>query len=125
MDDKTSKLIEQLAVKLGTTAEYLWTILLKQAKISAINDIIFLSVSLLFGFILFRIHRYLLKERKVGGYEESYYHKYEEAAILPMVIFTVAFTITFIISLSSISNIINGLLNPEYWALKEILDTIK
>lgn len=35
MEEKTIKLIEQLAQKLGTTTEYLWAVLLKQAPIDA------------------------------------------------------------------------------------------
>jgi len=31
MDSKTAQLIEQLAQKLGTTTEYLWSILIRQA----------------------------------------------------------------------------------------------
>lgn len=36
MNEQTTKLIEQLAKELGTTAEYLWTVLLKQSPIADI-----------------------------------------------------------------------------------------
>ena len=35
MNEATAKLIEELAAKLGTTAEHLWGVLVRQAPISA------------------------------------------------------------------------------------------
>lgn len=41
MNEQTVKLVEQLAQKLGTTTEYLWNVLIKQAPISAAIDMIY------------------------------------------------------------------------------------
>lgn len=44
MNEETSKLIRELADKLGTTAEHLWSVLVKQAPISSATDCVGLIV---------------------------------------------------------------------------------
>ena len=119
MNEQTTKLIEQLAQKLGTTAEYLWTVLLKQAPISAATDALYFILVIIAGIGLWKLHRYLSKER--GEYEHSIYYDQEETVIIPMVIIAIIWGICFIACFFSIGNIINGFFNPEYWALKEVL----
>ena len=41
MNDQTLELIRDLAEKLGTTTEHLWGVLMTQAFISGIGDVIF------------------------------------------------------------------------------------
>jgi hypothetical protein len=119
MNDKTLVLLEQLAQKLGTTADFLWGILIKQAFLSALTDLIFLIISVLFGLFLYKIHiKFCDSENKW-----SYYEK-EEALAIPMVIAAMLFFVFFLIMLFSCGNIINGLFNPEYWALNKILSSI-
>lgn len=40
MNEGTERLLTQLAEKLGTTTEYLWAVLLKQAPIDAIGQLV-------------------------------------------------------------------------------------
>lgn len=40
MDDKYRQLIEDMAAKLGVTAEHLWGVLVKQAPISGAVDLV-------------------------------------------------------------------------------------
>jgi len=123
MNEQTTKLIEQLAQKLGTTAEYLWTILLKQAPISAMIDLMCLVLFTIIGIALYKLHKYCAK--KTGEDERSIYDDRGELVIPAMLILTVIWIIFFIASFLSIGNIINGFFNPEYWALKEILRATK
>ena len=58
MNDQTAKLIEQLAQKLGTTTEYLWSVLIKQAPIDALSRLAFFIVSIIGGIIIYKAHRY-------------------------------------------------------------------
>ena len=119
MNEQTTKLIEQLAKKLGTTAEYLWTVLLKQAPISAMIDLVYLVIVTITGIGLYKLHKYCTKE--TGEYKESIYEDKGELVIPAMVVLATAWVIFFIACFFSIGNIINGFFNPEYWALKEIL----
>jgi ABC-type phosphate transport system permease subunit len=125
MNENTAKLIEQLAQKLGTTSEYLWRILLKQAAVDATTTLIQFLAVILFGITLWKIHKKLMKKVSDDKYAETGYDKYEEGAIVPMILSTVVFAILFIICFCCIGDIINGYFNPEYWALKTVLNSIR
>lgn len=45
MNEETRKLIESLAASLGTTAEHLWQVLLRQAYISFWTDLLFYTIT--------------------------------------------------------------------------------
>lgn len=119
MNEKTTELIEQLAQKLGTTTEYLWGVLINQASISAITDLIYIVMSVVVGVVLFKLHRRFSKEDEKGNcvYEEDFF-------IGAMMFLTAIWGIVFLVSIFSIGNIINGFFNPEYWALNKVLNLI-
>jgi len=123
MNTEMEKLIEHLAQKLGTTTEYLWGVLINQAKISAITDLFYLFFTVIGGILLYRLHKYFSKEREPYGH--SYYYTKEELVTIPMGILTVFWFFIAIFSFMSIGNIINGFFNPEYWALDQILNLVK
>lgn len=125
MNDNTAKLIEQLASKLGTTSQYLWGVLLKQAPIDATITLVQVVIIWIFGFILLKTHLKLSEEKEYDGYKCTGYRHYEMAAELPMVLGAVLFLILVPISLFCFSDIINGYFNPEYWALNKIMNSIK
>jgi len=121
MNEQTTKLIEQLSQKLGTTTEYLWSVLLKQAPIDATVTLFQTLCVMLFGLALWKIHKRLMKKESEDKYSETGYEKYEEGAIVPMIIATIIFAILFTIYFCCIGDIVNGYFNPEYWALERIL----
>lgn len=125
MNDNTAKLLEQLAQKLGTTTEYLWRVLLKQAPISATTTLLQIFLILLFGWGLWKIHKRLLKKSGDGNYSENLYEEWGMVAMFPMILGALIFGIMLMISLFSISDVVNGYFNPEYWALKEVLNSLK
>lgn len=124
MNENTTKLLEQLAQKLGTTTEYLWRVLLKQAPISATTTLIQIFLILLFAWGLWKIHKRLMKKKDDGKYSENLYEEWEIGAMVPMILGALIFSIMLVISLFSISDVINGYFNPEYWALKEVLNSL-
>jgi hypothetical protein len=123
MNDNTAKLLEQLAAKFGTTTEYLWGALLRQAPIDSTINLIQIALVMLFGGFLYKTHKRLMKKESNGDYAETYYEKYEMGATLPMVIGVIIFAVFFIASFFCIPDVINGYLNPEYWALDKILSS--
>lgn len=127
MNEQTNKMIEQLAQKLGTTTEYLWSVLLKQAPIDATINLLQILFVILFGWALFKTHRKFLKdvETEEGYYRQNAYELYGFALQMPMGLSSVIFFLLLITSFFSIENIFNGYCNPEYWALMKILKTIK
>lgn len=120
MNDKLTQLLEQLAAKLGTTAEYLWKVLIAQGRISATTSLIVLILTVLYSVLVWKTHMRFLKPTK--DYDSLYDEN--EGFIPIMAVMTGALIIMAIWSLSDISNIINGYFNPEYWALKEVLDLL-
>lgn len=121
MNEQTAKLVEQLAQKLGTTADYLWSVLLKQAPISALTDLIYFVLISIGGYFLLKVHKNFSKEDEYG--DSKYYDNDDLAPIMITIAFIWA--ILFIVSFFGIGNVINGLFNPEYWALDEILSSLK
>jgi len=124
MNDLT-KLLEQLSQKLGTTTEYLWGVLIKQAHISATINLLQTIAVFVFGYGLYKIHRKLLKPESNDRHAETGYSKYQEGAAIPMIIAGIIFTIMAIACFCCLEDIFNGYFNPEYWALDKILDKIK
>lgn len=113
MNEQTTKLIEELALKLGTTTEYLWSVLIHQAFISSIIDCVLYTMYFVFMYYMYKGYKYMLKEEK----DEEYIQ-----LVLFLSAVSIVFTIVFILTISST---ITGFLNPEYWALEKILKNIK
>lgn len=121
MNEQTAKLVEQLAQKLGTTTEYLWSVLLRQAPISALTDLIYFVLVCIGGVFILKAHKNFSKENER---RDSKY--YDNDALAPiMIVVVVIWTVLFLAAFFSIGNIVNGFFNPEYWALDEILSSLK
>ena len=121
MDKNMKELLETLAAKLGTTVDHIWVILLKQAPISALSSLLFIIIVYALGAVLYKLHLRFIKET-----EESYSaYDDNEGLIVIMILATGGWGALFMYHFISWQNMINGFFNPEYWALMEILDSIK
>ena len=120
-NDQTSQIIEQIAQKLGTTSQYLWGVLIKQAPIDATVLLIQTLLIVALGVVLLKLHR-KFSDRSKG---DSMYYLHEEALVIPMLIGALFFTVLSIVCFTCIGNIVNGYFNPEYWALHNILESVK
>lgn len=109
MNDKTEQLVRELAEKLGTTADHLWGVLVKQAGISSTVNTLALVLT---GISLAAAWRWVTKAIKCGD-DDS-----EETALLVGIFISVVSLVWFICLMSSVSDILSGFINPEYWALK-------
>lgn len=119
--EQISKALQQLADKLGTTVTYLWHVLVKQAVVNGIGNLIIYIIVTIWFIILYKLH---IKFSKNYGNGESIYEQTEAISIVPMVLLSLAWIICFIICLFSITDTVNSFGNPEYWALHEILNKI-
>ena len=141
--DNVTKLLEQLANKLGVAVEYLWTTLIKQQYVEGITNII-LSVFGVFIIIFLMIYtskftkrandRYReLKEDRinngsghngsyhVASFEEDKYFKLKESIpTYSIIVGSIVFVLTAIFIVCGIQQ----LLNPNYFALKDLLSVI-
>jgi hypothetical protein len=107
--------LEGLASGLKTTGDHVYTVLLRQQLIEAIEGLFIWLIT--FCFILCFAH-YIKKP-----FEDEYGDTTREGAIA--CIFGVVSGVFIIASFCWLNPIITGLFNPEYGALKVILDAIK
>jgi 4-hydroxybenzoate polyprenyltransferase len=121
MDSTTATLLRELATKLGTTSEYLWRVLLKQAFISGISDIIYYIALTIATIYLFWLHKKFSVENEK---KQSLYYK-KEWIILPMGAAGFILIIALLCAIGNIPDTIAALVNPEYWALDQILHKVK
>ena len=114
MNEQTAKLIQDLADKLGTTAEHLWGLLVRQAPISASITLALIIATGVAAYIAIRSAITFSKK-----YEDD--NDYEAAtAICTVVAGFLGFL--FVITLCLEADLVAaGFFNPEYWALKQVL----
>lgn len=112
MDDKTLQALTVLANKLGTTAEYLWGVLVRQAPISATIDLLVMAV---WALLIWAWFRFVLRKTAEDWARD------EAAVAFAWGSVCVAVLLYVLIVGLGISQTLSALLNPEYWALKQIL----
>lgn len=111
MSEQAVTLLEAMATKMGTTVEYLWEILLRQAPVSA-------TVGLFQCLVIVAIAVWLMS--KLWRWSRAL-----EDDDLGIVILRIAAVLVAILSLAILSDIwpdvLYGYFHPEYWALKQLL----
>lgn len=109
-------MIEQIAAKLGTTSEYLWQVLLGQARVAAAIDMveIVLMVALITLFV-----------RWCGRHIEEIEEDDNVFLGLAVIFGGILSLVMIFFCFMNIREIVTAYFNPEYWALKEILKSIR
>ena len=122
MNEETLQAVTALAQKLGTTSEYLWSVLIQQAYLEAglslVNIIVWGMITFFVVKIVYRKTR-TPKETKEELYPKAEWT--EEGAVAAWLVSGVLILIAFIIISVEFNNLITALFNPEYWALKQII----
>ncbi len=116
MNEQTIKLIEELSVKLGVGAEMMWDSLLKQAPMSATIDLIVSAI-----FVAASVAIFLEIVRFYRSWKE-----YENSEQFPIMVFMAFLGLFFVILTTvgvgcSLPINIAAFINPEYWALKQLI----
>ncbi|MCD2370933.1 hypothetical protein LQ247_20175 [Bacillus sp. BS3(2021)] len=117
--DKAMEYIDKLAAKLGVAADHVYGVLVKQAFASGVTDLIigfvFLMIAVIAGVIITKVTIKIYGERYCNWDCEWFF---VVLAVSLLVILPGVFGIY------AITEGIKALINPEYYAIKEILDTI-
>jgi len=115
MNTSTTELLNELAIKFGTTIEHLWSILVRQSYIDA--------GSLTAGSILFAIVTYkLFKWVKFNVSEEEGSAEWcDEGQFFGFAAVAIVGGITALLGGSALQAILVALFNPEFYALKQLL----
>ena len=112
-------ILQQLAESLGTTTQYLWGVLVKQAPVQA--TIILIQMLLVVAFTIV-----LVQKHKKYSKEEYPYDMIEHPVRgVAMVVAAGLAVILLVVCFCYIPEMVNGFLRPEYWALDHILSTFK
>ena len=123
MNDKTLQLLTELANKLGTTADHLWGILLKQVPITAWTEAIVATLVLaawVRGYIFIK-----LKTKKGPSPHSPEYPPRAawegDDADMAWYAFGIVGIAVFVVVIFATTTIATAVFNPEYLALKQIL----
>jgi hypothetical protein len=116
MNEATTKLVEELAAKLGTTAEHLWGVLVRQAPISGVCDALVIVAWIIGLAWALRLVRSKTEKPKTGYAEWG-----EEGALLAWLVWGITAAFVMIVAGACFADIVASLVNPEYWALKQVM----
>lgn len=117
MDDKTEKLIRELADKFGTTADHLWKVLVHQATISGLTNLF--ACTFWIGMCV--AARFYIKRasKKRDGNKPTLQDEALNLAWISWWIFIAI--VVLIVGLCMEDCVVAPLVNPEYWALKQLI----
>lgn len=115
MEKELLQRLDLLAEKLGVASGHLWEILAKQAKIEFFTDAAALLVVCLVAFFCTK-HRSHISKWVQDGYDGREAIAFFSAAI---------FIIIFVLAVAGAITSSGYLFNPEYFALKQILEIAK
>ncbi len=114
--EELAPLLNELALQLGTTVEFLWGVLLRQAQVEVIKGITYWIILIVLITVALKKVNFDFSE----PVENEDFPSFLFAGIL-----ITTFIIALVMNVVNIDNILNALLNPEYWALQQILEVIK
>jgi vacuolar-type H+-ATPase subunit I/STV1 len=114
MTEQTTALLRELATKLGTTTEYLWSVMVKGATV---NGYINLVEAIFFGLLLLAIG---IVAGTIFRRSED-----EEVRVASVIAGGLLMVIVGVIFLVTVESAILGIYSPEYVALKDILGRLK
>jgi predicted membrane channel-forming protein YqfA (hemolysin III family) len=107
------KRLDALAAKLGTTGEHLWGVLLRQARIEAWSNLMLFVFALIVGCLSCFVIS------KVSKRDDS-----DDFIPVSLICILLAIgALAFVVELPG--EILTKFLNPEYWALKQIVSGAK
>lgn len=120
MNEQLTKLLTDLAEKLGTTAEHLWSVLIRQAYISGTAGIVItvILIASLIGWLKFILKK--MRPDSRGCREWDYGNNSKEWSWMA---WGASVTLSLMVIACQYGDIL-GLFNPEFWALQQILKSV-
>ena len=118
MNDKLQAVLVQLAEKLGTTAEHLWSVLIRQAKIEGVTNIV--SYVILIVCICLYL-KFLSPFTKVENSDPCEWSSSEFARIVTSISAGIALLVFTLAAVFSIQNTVTCFINPEFVALNNLV----
>jgi len=117
--EKIELVIKTLAEKIGVGAEHFWPVFVKQQYVEGVSSIITWIIPIIVGsiisYIFYKFH-VIEKEKNKGYYEDGYAFSCGFSIVVTLMIL--------IIALFRISYAIPKIFNPEYSALRDIIEMV-
>lgn len=110
MNETTEKLIRDLAERLGTTTEHLWSVLIRQAPMTCTAEL--LGMLTLFAMLIYFAKKLLAW--KSDGYDQ-------EEKVVATALWALAFCLLTVFFTANAGTWLAGFVNPEFWALHQLL----
>lgn len=121
--DKFGSYINELAKQLGVAAEHVYGVLIRQQYAEAVGTLIEAFI-LLCVFIVLTVF-FVLGWKRANHWLEKGYDEWQVGMIIGTVVYLVASAFIIVEITSDVKDGIMRLLNPEYYALKDIMDFIQ
>lgn len=122
MNDTTLDLLNRLADKLGTTVEHLWGVLIKQAPITAISDLVIGAVLVVLTVVWYRFVRAKTKvppRTPENAYPSAAWD--DDSATFAWVFVVITGLIALMWCVAAMQQAVTAFVNPGYWALKQLI----
>ena len=119
MNEEILKRIDALAAKLGTTGEHIWGVLIRQTQVEIVSSIILAIVLVAHAIVLFKLAVWLY-----GKAEGQSSYNYEGWYVL-MALSGCVSVILALVAIGTLAGLPTLVLNPEYWALQQVLGAVK
>ena len=113
MNEELGRKLAELAGKLGTTVEHLWSVLIRQAYIDGVSSLLTTLLSVAVGFVAIFLFLHVRRDRE--KYLGKYAPAFAEYFILTIVLLFVA-----AVAGSNLYWVISDFFNPEFYALRHL-----
>lgn len=117
-EETITKYIDQLAQSLNVASEHVYEALIKQAMVSGIASIVW---AVIFGIATLIV----LYVGFMSAKEEFDRYGFDHDVFMTLFVTLIATSFVVVPFGLAVENALTALLNPEYWAIKEVLSAIK
>ena len=120
MNKDTLDFLKDLAAKLGTTADHLWAVMIRQARVSFFCDLLlYLLIGGLLGVA------YKLAKRLANAADGKASYEDDTMQVTGLIVIVIIAVVLVLYAVFNIQDTVTKIANPEYWALQQILETAK
>ena len=120
-EDRIFELIDRLAIKLGTTADMIWAVLKSQAHVHFFYYCIQTVILIIVGWVVIKYTKMRIKEEDNEKIRFDDWDIGKDMLLFLGWLFFVGFFIAWSCGMNSA---ITALLNPDYWAIKQIFKSL-
>ena len=120
--DRVESVLGAIAQKLGQGVEHFWPVFIRQQAVEAITALMLVVIGLIAGTLIFRVG---VKTYKASNGTEFNPDYKMVLGIIGMIMGGLALLIASIGLCAEASNVVTGLINPEYAAVRDVVQMVQ